>query len=183
MRRTFTAALLSLAVMAVAVGMAGAGGQKRTPDQRAIPLLDTVQTSMLAGIQQVQKTYGPVIEAKYELDDAGKLSLSIYPVTKGIRTNAEFNVFEEVAGAPDVPEWKPSVEVFKDAEHLTRSSFDLTVLQMGHMSLAAAIRHALARQPGVPYWAVPTLRGTKPGVGVYVKSDNGKTHYVFVPVR
>jgi hypothetical protein len=184
MRRTLFAAVVAVAAVAIVVAAAGAGGsQKRTPDQRAVPLLDTAQISLLEGIQQVQKKYGAVIEAKYELDDAGALSLSVYPVTKGLHTNAEFNVFEEAAGPPDVPEWKPEIEVFKDQEHLTRSSFDLTVMQVGHISLATAVRRAVARQPGIPYWAVPVIKGTKPGVGVYIKSTDGKTHHVFVPVR
>src|SRR6266487_3882329 len=62
---------------------------QRTPDAKAVPLLGTAKISLLQGM--VQANYGPVIEAKFELDDSGALSLSVYPVTKGLRTNAEFN--------------------------------------------------------------------------------------------
>ena len=130
----------------------------------------------------MQAKYGPVIEAKFELDDSGALSLSVYPVTKGIRTNAEFNEFEEAAGPATASPWKPEIEVFKDSEHLTRSSFDLTVMQQSRIGLAKAVQRALARQPGIAYWAVPTIKGRKPAVGIYILSRDGKSHHLVMPV-
>src|SRR5215207_8958128 len=40
--------------------------------------------------------YGTPIESKYELDDASKLSLSIYPLGKPVEVDAEHNVFHEL---------------------------------------------------------------------------------------
>ena len=107
--------------------------------------------------------------------------MSVYPVTKGLRTNAEFNG-EEAAGSPTALPWKPSIEVFKDQEHLTRSSFDLTIMQLSKISLATAVKRALARQPGIAYWAVPTFNGKKPAIGIYIRSSDGKSHHLFIPV-
>jgi len=184
MRNPLITAALSLAAIAIVLGPASAAGPPhRTPDAGAVPLLDTAQITLVQGIKQVQAKYGPVIEAKFELDDSGALSLSVYPVTKSLNTNAEFNGFEEAAGPAAESPWKPSIEVFKDAEHLTRSSFDLTIMQLGHLKLATAVQRALAKQPGIAYWAVPTLQGKKPGIGVYVLSTDGKTHHLFIPVR
>jgi hypothetical protein len=183
MRRALTASVLSLVALTTVVGLALASGPpKRTPDAGAIPLLDTARVTLLQGIQQVQAKYGPVIEAKFELDDSGALSLSVYPATKGLRTNAEFNVFEEASGPATASPWKPSIEVFKDREHLTRSAFDLTVLQLSRINLATAVRRALAQQPGIPYWAIPTLRGRQPVIGVYILSSDGKSHHFLIPV-
>jgi hypothetical protein len=183
MRTTLTAVVLSLATLAIALSSALASGPpQRTPDAKAVPLLGTAKISLLQGINKVQAKFGPVIEAKFELDDSGALSLSVYPVTKGLRTNAEFNVFEEAAGPATASPWKPSIEVFKDREHLTRSSFDLTVMQLSSINLATAVQRALAQQKGIAYWAIPTLQGKKTVIGVYIRSSDGKSHHLFVPV-
>ena len=49
--------------------------------------------------------------------------------------------------------------------------------------LAAAVRQALSRQPGTPYWAVPTLHGKKAAIGIYIRSSDGKSHHIYVPVK
>jgi hypothetical protein len=184
MRKTLTAVVLSLAALALVLSSALASGPpQRTPDAKAVPLLGTAKISLLQGINKVQANYGPVIEAKFELDDSGALSLSVYPVTKGLRTNAEFNVFEEASGPATASPWKPSIEVFKDREHLTRSSFDLTIMQLSSINLATAVKRALAQQKGIAYWAIPTLRGTQPVIGVYIRSSDGKSHHLFIPVK
>jgi hypothetical protein len=183
MRTTLTAVVLSLATLTIVLSSAFASGPpQRTPDAKAVPLLGTAKVTLVQGIKKVQAKYGPVIEAKFELDDSGALSLSVYPVTKGLRTNAEFNVFEEAAGPATASPWKPSIEVFKDREHLTRSSFDLTIMQLSSINLATAVQRAVARQPGIAYWAIPTLQGKKPAIGVYIRSSDGKSHHLFVPV-
>jgi hypothetical protein len=183
MRTSMTVTIAALTALTIVVGSAlASGAPHRTPDSKAVPLLGTAKVSLLQGIKQVQAAYGPAIEAKFELDDSGALSLSVYPATKGIKTNAEFNVFEEASGPATVSPWKPSIEVFKDPEHLTRSSFDLTVMQLGRINLATAVQRALARQKGIAYWAIPTLKGRQPGVGIYIQSNDGKSHYLFVPV-
>jgi hypothetical protein len=183
MRTTLTMGVLALAVGAIVLSSALASGPpQRTPDAKAVPLLGTAKVTLVQGIKQVQTKYGPVIEAKFELDDSGALSLSVYPVTKGLRTNAEFNVFEEAAGPATASSWKPAIEVFKDREHLTRSSFDLTIMELSSINLATAVQRALARQQGIAYWAIPTLQGKKPVIGVYIRSSDGKSHHLFVPV-
>src|SRR5262245_38058900 len=59
-------------------------------------VLRAAQISMADGIAQAEAEHGAVIEAKYELDDSGQLSLSIYPVGAGLDTDAERNVFQEL---------------------------------------------------------------------------------------
>src|SRR5262249_11711419 len=126
---------------------------------------------------------GSTIEAKFELDDAGKLSLSIYTVGKGIDKDAERNTFQELSGDPTVTTWKPSVETFKvpDEEHLTRSARDLTIVQLAGSTLRGAVAIAEDAFPGgFVYWAIPTIRDTQPGYGVYVYAANKTVHYLFV---
>ena len=182
MRRIVTATMLSAAVCGITLGAAlAAGPPSRTPDAKAVPLLGKAKITLAQGITQVGAKYGPAIEAKFELDDSGALSLSVYPAAKGLKNDAEFNVFEEASGSPTGSTWKPSLEVFKDREHLTRSAFDLTLMQESKISLATAVQRALAKQPGIAYWAIPTLQSKKPVIGVYIRSSDGKSHHLLIP--
>ena len=107
--------------------------------------------------------------------DSGALSLSTY-TAKG------FDAFHEVSGSPTGSSWKPSSETITAREDRVNSTVDLTILDQGSVTLAAADRRALAQQPGTAYWAVPTLQGKKPVVGVYIRSSDGKSHHLFIPV-
>jgi hypothetical protein len=176
MRKTLTAVVLSLAALTLALSSAFASGPpSRTPDAKAVPLLGTAKVTLLQGIRQVQAKYGRVIEAKFELDDSGALSLSVYGA-KG------YDVFTEVSGSPTSSPWKSSPEVIKAREDVVNSTFDLTILQQSKIGLATAVRRALAQQPGVAYWAIPTLKGGQPEIGVYVRASDGKSHQILIPV-
>lgn len=178
MRKALIAIAVSLAALSTVLSSALANGPpSRTPDAKAVPLLSQAKVSLLQGIKQTQAKYGRVIEAKFELDDSGALSLSVYAAPKG------YDVFDEVSGSPTSAPWKPSSEVIKEREDLVNSAFDLTIVQEGGVGLAAAVRRALAQQPGIAYWAVPTLHGKQPSIGIYIRSSDGKSHHLFVPVR
>jgi hypothetical protein len=178
MRRKALATAACVAVFTVVLSTALAGGPpSRTPDAKAIPMLSQATVSLSQGIKQTQAKYGRVIEAKFELDDSGALSLSIYAAPSG------YDVFKEVSGSPTSAPWKPSAELITAREDLVNSAFDLTILQQGRLGLAAAVRQALAKQPGTAYWAVPTLHGKKPAIGIYIRSTDGKSHHVYIPVR
>jgi hypothetical protein len=124
-----------------------------------------------------------VIEAKYEIaDDGHSLSLSIYPVQQAITTDAEHQAFFEVSGDP-TGVWAPDTAKFDvpDAEHVTRSARDLTLLQTMRLTITDAIEKAEAQvSHGVAYWAIPTIRGTGAGFGVYVLAPDNTTHYFFI---
>ena len=55
-------------------------------------------------------------------------------------------------------------------------------MQVSSINLATAVQRALARQKGIAYWAIPTLRGKQPVIGVYIRSSDGKSHHLFIPV-
>jgi hypothetical protein len=78
---------------------------------------------MLAdGLRQAAKSGEVPISAKFELNDEGKLSLSVYTAEKGLNHDAEHNVLKELSGSPEATQWNPAVEVFKDVEHIARSA-------------------------------------------------------------
>jgi hypothetical protein len=157
---------------------------QRTPELGSdLSVLKAAKISLADAVAQVEKTNGPVIEAKFELGDDGKLSLSVYPVGKGLDMDSERNTFFEASGDPTTDAWTPSLEEFEipDAEHLTRSSRDLTIVQTASLKLSEAIDMVQQSMPdGTVFWAIPTIRDTRPGFGIYVYGADGQQHYFFI---
>jgi hypothetical protein len=156
----------------------------RTPELGDdLTIVSTSKISMADALAQVEKANGPAIEAKFELGDDGKLSLSIYPTGKGVETDAERNTFFELAGDPTAASYAPDKSEFDvpDVEHLTRSARDLTIVQTANVSLRSAVAAVNRRIPdGFVFWAIPTIRNHTPGYGVYTLGKDGKAHYFFV---
>jgi hypothetical protein len=137
---------------------------------------------MAAALAQTEATNGPAIEAKFEPDDNGNLSLSIYPVTD-VSLDAERSKFGELSGDPTQASYKPDYAEFTvpDVEHLTRSARDLTLVQTSSVTLRKAVDAAQKAMPtGFVYWAIPTIRGMRSGYGVYIYGADKKSHYFFV---
>src|SRR5262249_53808247 len=149
----------------------------RTPELGSdLNVLRQAHVSMDDALEAAEEHYGAVIEAKDELDDNGKLPLSIYPVGKGRRVDAARNTVIELAGDPPTTYFRPARSEFKvpDAEHLTRSARDLTLVQAAGLGLRDAVWLAEDAIPGgFVYWAIPTIRETRAGYGVYVRAPNG----------
>jgi hypothetical protein len=148
-----------------------------------ITVMRQSKIKMSAALKQVLKTYPQVIEAKFELDGDNKLSLSIYPTSQGKAIDPEHQDFFEVAGDPTVVPFAPTATKFDvpDEEHVTRSARDLTLVQTQQMSLLDAVQKAEAKiSGGIVFWAIPTMRGTRSGYGVYVLAPNNTVHYLFL---
>jgi hypothetical protein len=163
----------------------GAGASDaRTPELGTdLSIVKTSQVKMSAALAAMETAHGPAIEAKFEIGDDGKLSLSIYPVGKGITTDAERNTFFELAGDPTAATYAPEKAEFTvpDVEHLTRSARDLTLVQTANITLRQAVDAVDRAVPGgFVYWAIPTIRDTRSGYGVYTLGTDGQPHYFFV---
>jgi hypothetical protein len=167
----------------------GAGPGDGATDTRTPELGDDLSVvwnssfSMGDALAWVEENYGPTIEAKFELDHDGKLSLSVYPVSEGLEIDAERQKFFELAADPTGDEWAPELVEFQvpDEEHLTRSARDLTLVQTASLSLLDAVYVAEWEVPGgFVYWAIPTIRGTRSGYGVYVLDQENQVHYFFI---
>jgi len=49
------------------------------------------------------------------------------------------------------------------------------------MTLLGAVQRAEARiRNGIVYWAIPTIRDTRAGYGVYVLAPDNTVHYLFI---
>jgi len=129
---------------------------------KLLPLLPKAKTSLADGIRQASaKAPEAAISAKFELDDNGKLSLSVYTAEKGVAVDAELNVLKELSGSPESEKWTAEVEVFKDVEHVSRASQQLTVMALSKLSLADILKKAEKDQPGTAYSITPVVRDRK----------------------
>ena len=112
------------------------------------------------------------ISAKFEFDDKGKLSLSVYTAEKGLTTDAEHNVLKEMSGNPEGEKWAPETEVFKDVEHVSRSAQQLTLMMLSPLSLQDIIQKAEKQQPGKVLSIAPMVRDRKPLFVVQVAAQD-----------
>src|SRR5262245_38391035 len=112
----------------VAAGTAATAAEGSDGD--LLKVLSSAEQTLSAGIKQSQaKAPETAISAKFELNDAGQLSLSVYTAEKGLSVDAEHNVLKELSGSPTAS-WKPEVEVFEDVPHVSRSAQQLAVMAM-----------------------------------------------------
>ncbi len=136
-------------------------------DEALLKALPASKHTLAEGIQQLSKGSEAAISAKFEVED-GKLSLSVYTAGKGLGVPAEKNVLQEYAGSPEAAAWKPDVEVFKDVEHVARSSEQLTLMSLGSTSLADVAKKAEKDHPGTVYSVTPVIRDRRAAVVVLV---------------
>ena len=143
-------------------------------DQAAlIKALAQSKISMVDGLRQSTKSPEAPISAKFEFDDKGKLSLSVYTVEKGLATDAEGNVLKELSGSPEQAKWAPEVEVFKDIPHVARASQQLALMSLSPFTLVDIAAKAQKQHPGTVFSIKPAVRNRKP-VFVVLEADKGK---------
>ena len=130
--------------------------------------LQKTKRSLAEGIRESSKGAEVPISAKFELDDHGKLSLSVYTVGKGLGVAAENNVLKELSATPESPQWVPSVEIFKDPVHIARASEQLTLMALTSKSLVEIVNKAEAEKLGTVYAIAPILQEKKPFFDVLV---------------
>src|SRR5258708_2056523 len=127
---------------------------------KLLAVLPNAKLSLADGIKQATKGEEVPISGKFELDDNGKLSLSVYTAEKGLSVLPEKNVLKELAGSPEQA-WTPETEVFKDVEHVARSSQHLVLNALSQQSLLAVVEDASKHATGIVYSINPTLHGRK----------------------
>src|SRR5262249_93064 len=106
-------------------GPGAAATDARTPELgKDLTVVRQSRISMGDALGRMESQHGPAIEAKFEIGDDGKLSLSIYPVGHGIAMDPERNTFFELAGDPTAAQYAPDKSEFKmpDFEHVSRSA-------------------------------------------------------------
>jgi hypothetical protein len=115
--------------------------------------------SLAEGVKQVSRAPETALSAKFEFDDAGKLSLSVYTAEKGLGVDAEHNVLKEYGGSPEQAAWKPEIEIFKDVPHVARASQQQTLMALSKLSLLDAIAMAEKEKGGQVLSITPIVEG------------------------
>lgn len=163
-------ALLLAAGLASSLTMAADAGKDQA---LLIKALAHSKISLIDGLRQSTKLPEAPISAKFEFDDKGKLSLSIYTVEKGLATDAEGNILKELSGSPEQAKWTPGIEVFKDIPHVSRASQQLALMALSPFTLADIAAKAQKQHHGTVFSIKPEVRNRKP-VFVVLEADNGK---------
>ena len=146
-------------------------GQQQVALVKAIP---QSKLTLIGGIKQVTKDGEVPISAKFEFDDAGKLSLSVYTVEKGLNSDPEHNVLKELSGSPEQDAWNPEAEVFKDVPHVARSSEQLTLMRLSPFTLVDILTKVQKTHRGIVFSITPAIKGHQPAFVVLEATGGGK---------
>jgi hypothetical protein len=170
--------------LALGTGPGSGATDPRAPELAGDPTIVRTSTiKMSDAIRQLQAKYPAAVEAKFEIGDDSKLSLSIYTTGSAATLDAKRNTFFELAGDPTTGAYSPDESKFDvpDEEHVTKAARDLTLIQSQTMPLLGAVEKAESLiSGGIVYWAIPTIRGTRAGYGVYILAPDGTSHYYFL---
>lgn len=174
-----SAMLMSL-VIALAGFLAPAKAEDAKETQALLGELGKAKVSLRDGVRQAAHDGAAPISAKFELED-GKLSLSVYTAEKGLKVDPEKNILQELSGSPEQDRWTPNAEVFKDVEHVARSSEQLTLMALGKASLVDIIERTQKAQPGTVFSVRPVIRNHRPAAEVLV-AEKGVVKKIYQPL-
>lgn len=193
--------LTTLALSASMLALAGCGAQDQVTraalatrsvshirtmsggDDATLAHLGEAKISLIDGVNQSERAFGFVTQAKFEMGDDGKLSLSVYNCPKGRDVDAEHNVLTETSGDPTASPWAPGNEVFTDAKHLTRSAMNLTVMQTTKLSLVDLIKKAVYLRAGTPWYAIPQIYKGHQVVDIKIADGKGGSETLHLDAR
>lgn len=143
-----------------------------------LKVLQLSKVSFCDGIRQAAKGIGTPISAKFELDDKGKLSLSIYIAEKGLVVDPQNNVFKELSGSPELVTWNPESELIKDKGDLAYAKEQLAVLSKAKVSLLDMVTQTEKDYQGTVFAAFPEVKDNKSVCEVkIVKDGQVSEHY------
>lgn len=140
--------------------------------------LSNAKHTLVQVLQEVSKNGEVPIEAKYEMDK-DKLLVGAYTATKGLGVIPEKNEYKEYNGDSTGAAWKPEVEVFKDAEHLTRSASYATLMSMTKVSLLDIANKAATDGRGAVFEIKPVVENGTPVFAVMVAQNGTPTRLTY----
>src|SRR4051812_15433004 len=98
--------LIALALF-VAASVTATAWAEEHDNGKLLAALPKTKVSLAQGLEQATKGPEVPISAKFEMDDKGALSLSVYTAEKGVGVAADHNVLKELSGSPEAGAWKP----------------------------------------------------------------------------
>lgn len=139
------------------------------------------KVTLADALRQVVKAGQQPLSAKFEFDDAAKLSLSVYAAQNesGKIASTEGVALQEMAGSPEQGAWKPETEVFKDVPHVARAAQQHALMSLARVSLLDVVEQARKRQPGIVFSVTPEIKQHRPVAVVLVASHGKVTELVY----
>jgi hypothetical protein len=132
-------------------------------DQAAlIKALPRARISMVDGLRQATKSPEVPISAKFEFDDQGKLSLSVYTAEKGLAVDAEHNVLKELSGDPEGGQVGAEDGGIQNIPACCAIVEHLALMSLSPSSLADIVSRAQKAHPGTVFSITPAVRSHKP---------------------
>ena len=171
MKTTHT--LIAVAGLLIATNGFAAGSD----EANLLKTLPASKHKLLDAIQQVSKGGETPTAAKFEYED-GDIHLAVYSSSKGTKMDAEHNVLKEHKGDPKQVAWKPEVEVFKDAEHISRAAEYHTLMEISPSSIADIAMKAQSQGDQVVS-VIPIVAAGKPVFDVVVVKAGKLSHVQF----
>lgn len=181
-RESFRFLLVMVVAVALSLGMSGyqrafAENEEHENSGALLNVLQQSKVSLADGIRQATKGTEVPISAKFELDDEGKLSLSVYTAGKGLSVDVKDNVLKELSGSPESATWNPKEEVFTDQEHLERAGKHLQLVAKSKLSVLDIVEKASKKYPGTVFAVTPEVKDEKSVYEVKISKDGQVTEY------
>lgn len=171
--------LLRGLMLGCAFALVAPGTHAEGNDAELLARLPQSKHGLREAFDAVKSAGGVPISAKLEFEH-GKLWLSVYGAKAGLDRCAEKNELFELKGDATAEKWQPEREVFRDKEHLTRASAQLTLMQTTTLTLEAAATTASAMKKGSVYSTIPILKDGKTAIHVHLRTANGQSVAVVI---
>jgi hypothetical protein len=165
---------IKLALVLTIASLASAAMADEHDYGKLLAVLSKSKMTLAQGLKQAAgKSPEVSISGKFELNDEGALSLSVYTAEKGLGADAEHNVLKELSGSPEGEKWTAEVEVFQDVEHVSRAAQQLTLMSLSPHTLADILKKAEKDQTGTVFSIAPALKDHK-AMFVVLVANKGK---------
>jgi len=169
------AALLAVVLLAPIVALSD------EPYAQVLKFLPQSKHTLTEGIRTAAKPPAVALSAKFELDDHGRLSLSVYMAGRGLTRDARHNALREIAGNPTTTQWKPDNAALTDPGDVATATKQLALLSRARFSLLDILGRA-AKLGGSPFLIAPVVRDGTPQFLVLL-ADNGHVVRVWFDLK
>jgi hypothetical protein len=123
-----------------------------TTDRKLIAALPTSRVRIESALAAVVRPAAP-ISAKFEMDEHGNISLSIYVASRGVNY-ARSQALIELSGSPQLS-WSPVVGKLTSKGDIGDATDQRKLMAKTSLSLASVARRARADQPGIVFSIIP----------------------------
>lgn len=149
-------------------------------DAQLLQQLKQARFSLVDAINNAEKTSGPAISAKFEMD-GNDLVFSVYTAPQGLMVSAEETELMELSGSAVSLPVTAKTEIFTDKEHIARASTHLTLMELSTLTLKQVIELAQSYQSGIVFSVKnPLVRNHRAVADVSILKVDGKVAVVSI---